>query len=158
MESKKNPTCPYCGREMELMYEPHDPFGELSNDDWCYWCKSCDAYAPTDETEESALEEALRRPPQKPIDKDTLFNNIFVTPCWIEAAKNRCHDRGWGQLYPDVLDADSSGYYGRLDRARKRTEPTHYYIKEEYGKTWRCWLTHPTDEERKDVAWEEYDG
>ena len=58
----------------------------------------------------------------------------------------------------DDLDADSSGYYGRLGRARKRTAPTHYYIKEEYGKTWRCWLTHPTDEERKDVAWEEYDG
>lgn len=163
MNNRPRPLCPWCGKRMSK-YIAEFTDGKFGGHYGC-GSNSCGASAPYveaeswDECDEMAYQASMKRPLQKPIDKDTLFNSILVTPCWIETAKNRCHDRGSWHLFPDVLDADSTGCFGQLERKRSPREARpHYYLKAEYNKTWRCWLTMPTGEEQKAAAWEDDNG
>lgn len=154
MTETPRPKCPYCGEKMELCHEPHDPWGEFSNDDWCYWCEKCIAYAPVEYTEEEALSAALRRPLQQPIPLDDILFSPFQIPCWIERKKN-----GRVGLVADVLDrSDYDRFFGQVDAnmlEQGLVEHMTRYRADNYGKTWRCWASRPTDEERAAAKWEE---
>lgn len=83
---------------------------------------------------------------QKPIPPSEIFQQSYQVPCWLE---RRNEDR----ISPEVLDRDSVGYFGKIESRiwidYKKMKP------EEYGKTWRCWRTRPTNEELEAAEWEE---
>ena len=148
MENK--PTCPYCGSPM---YKRIIPFVDGA---WGgkYDCgnSKCGISSPyvesynQNECRKLAYEAALKRPLQKPIPPLEIFQNHYQIPCWLER-------RGEIRISPEVLDKDSVGYFGKIDSRiwidYKKMKP------EEYGKTWRCWRTRPTNEELEAAAWEE---
>jgi len=80
--------------------------------------------------------------PRMPVDGETIFDTMYLTPCWIEMKD--------GNLWADIIDRDSEGfYYGRSNHNIK-------FMPEGYGKTWRCWgVIRPTEEERKAAKWED---
>ena len=81
--------------------------------------------------------------PRIPVDGETIFNTMYLTPCWIETKD--------GYLWPDLLDKESAGYFGRSDCNK-------FFMMADYGKTWRCWgVIRPTEEERKAAKWEDAD-
>ena len=60
------------------------------------------------------------------------------------------HSETGSDLYGCAIRGDCDGYgiellMGEYDCARGRWR--------DYGKTWRCWSSRPTDEQRKAVAW-----
>lgn len=140
--------CPYCGEEMALT---HDKAQDMQVA--YYWCRECGASAPScrqwpNVTNEELNERAARfararyTPPQEPIPVEAIEHMKMVLPCWIDLA-----DR----IYPDVLDRDVEGYYGQSDNYM--CSHIHYRHLADYGKTWRCWATHPSDEERRNAPW-----
>ena len=83
--------------------------------------------------------------PLVPMTLDSIATNMrFLLPCWIETKAN---------MWPDVLDRDSVGNYGKID-TRKRVA-VRYLMDADYGKTWRCWSRRPTDKERKAAKWDD---
>lgn len=81
--------------------------------------------------------------PRMPVNGETIFDTMYLTPCWIETRD--------GALWPDILDRESAGYFGRSDRNK-------FFIMADYEKTWRCWgVSRPTEEERKAAKWEDED-
>ena len=148
--------CPWCGAEMEHV---------IYNDAvWCtgegklheayhafYRCRKCGAQGPVEyrshgpAAEEAARAAALRRynPPLKPMTRQELPRR-YLMPCWIE-------QRG-EDAFPDLLDKDSVGFYGKFENLNARE--TNYLFYAQYGKTWRCWERKPTKEEMEAAGWE----
>lgn len=89
------------------------------------------------------LEELERlKGPQKPLPLEEFFPGgveRFPDVVWIEFK---------GEHIIDVWTPRNSGedfilWYCQIDE------------KDQYNKTWRCWLSKPTDEERRAAEWEE---
>lgn len=95
-----------------------------------------------------ALRDALDKPKNRPITKQEILGSIQVIPCVIEEKKV-------GLIYGDVLnyDSDIKKYFGILATLSWAVGRTEYDI-DDYGKTWRCWASRPTDEEREAATWE----
>ena len=139
------PLCPYCGPwnrnpngvEMELQF--------LASLDYVYRCPKCKTYSPKRSTKKGAADAALRRftPPQKPMTLDEVKSAestaVFLEvrnsiECVIVIKYRKAEEAVWF-----VFD---DGYsYG--------------YTIDIYGTGWRCWRTHPTNEERSAAPWEE---
>ena len=47
---------------------------------------------------------------------------------------------------------------GRCEFATIGSEDTEKDMLSDYGKTWRCWTSWPTDEQRKMVKWDDESG
>lgn len=148
MSERPIPLCPM-GHEMELI--------QIAAGGWRYVCTrcatsfrakkstSCGWLSPIKSTKERAYEAATKRPMQKPLTLEELEQSVWQIPCWVEERD--------GDLFPEVLDRDSMGYFGRIDAAHDR--PIIHYLKFRINETWRCWASHPTDEERAAAAWED---
>lgn len=142
--------CPGCGEEMQIQ----GPFFHRKNYSGFFHCESCGWESPTGfgdtkkEAEENARQAALRRyePPIRPMTLEELEADSYCYPCWIE-------DVIYRPLFPEVLDKDSTGYFGKIDAANHKM--VDYFMPKEYGKTWRCWPRRPTDEEREAAGWED---
>ena len=117
--------CPWCGSEMELEH-----YGTDEDEYFVYVCPDCAAQSPISYSAESALATALARPLQKPLTLEEAKTQIAV---WVERLPVLSGVRA--TIYPETY---SSAY---------RSENN-------YGKTWRCWTTKPTDEEREAAKWE----
>lgn len=67
----------------------------------------------------------------------------FDTPVVIEEINDEC---GWNVFYgiDEENDVCFCGFKASAD----------YYDLEEYGESWRCWTSRPTDKQRKAVKWE----
>lgn len=149
MDQNLIPKCPI-GHEMELI--------QVAAGGWRYGCircatsfkarksTSCGWLSPIKSTKERAYKAAIMRPLQKPIPPSEIFYQSYQVPCWLER-------RNENRVSPEVLDKDSVGWFGKIESRiwidYKKMKP------EEYGKTWRCWLTRPTNEELNAAAWEE---
>ena len=59
---------------------------------------------------------------------------------WYESVNGAC---GWGDLCYDA----------NLELALYTLHGIKGVKEEAYGKTWRCWTSRPTDEQREAVAW-----
>lgn len=132
--------CPWCGGEMQLNQQLFLSF---------YVCRKCGAHGPVSiEGTELAYAATLRRyePPCRPLTLEELEADSYCYPCWIEDAIYR-------PLFPEVLDKDSTGYFGKIDAANHKM--VDYFMPKEYGKTWRCWPRRPTDAEREAAGWED---
>lgn len=153
---KNEPKCPYCGEPMRLdadschiwmkcesclscspkVYRPDWNNSEFPFAGWSdFWCKC----------KEIVQEVALRRPLQKPLTKEEIFeliasNEEFVT--WNEYKKE-------GLLFPQIWSD------GEVISDVMCPIATDKIVWDTYGKTWRNWASRPTDEERAAAPWEE---
>ena len=95
-----------------------------------------------------ALRDALDKPKNRPLTKHEVAESIQVIPCVIEEKK-------FGLTYADILQCSAydNKYYGMYKALTSAAGRTKYDIAN-YGKTWRCWASRPTDEEREAAAWE----
>lgn len=157
MTDKPIPRCPM-GHEMALI--------QVAAGGWRYGCircatsfkarksTSCGWLSPIKSTKELAREAAMKRPLHKPIPLDDILDSPFQIPCWIERKKN-----GMVRLVADVLDrSDYDRFFGQVDAnmlEQGLVDRMTRYRADNYGKTWRCWATRPTDEERAAAKWEE---
>ena len=95
-----------------------------------------------------ALRDALDKPKNRPLTKHEIAESIQVIPCVLEEKK-------FGLTYADILQCSAydNKYYGMYKALTSAAGQTKYDIAN-YGKTWRCWASRPTDEERSAAAWE----
>ena len=95
-----------------------------------------------------ALRDALDKPKARPLSKKEIEKSVYVIPCVIEEKK-------FGLMKSDILKCSQidKRYYGMYEALTSIVSRSKYDIKD-YGKTWRCWASRPTDEEREAAAWE----
>lgn len=84
-----------------------------------------------------------------PIPIEEITGTTLVTPCWIEIK----YGEGYTYITPDILDKDSTGYFGKL--YSREGETTQYLYEKDYNRTWRCWREFPGDETVNNAKWEE---
>lgn len=84
-----------------------------------------------------------------PIPIEEITGTILVTPCWIEIK----YGEGYTHITPDILDKDSTGYFGKL--YSRVGDTTQYLYEKDYNRTWRCWREFPGDETVNNAKWEE---
>lgn len=84
-----------------------------------------------------------------PIPIEEIIGTILVTPCWIEIK----YGEGYTHITPDILDKDSTGYFGKL--YSREGDTTQYLYEKDYNRTWRCWRECPDDETVNNAKWEE---
>lgn len=87
-----------------------------------------------------ALRDALEKPMQKPLTlEDVLKIDDYGEAWWVEYEE--------GFVTPTILDNDYHQYGEQILDG-------FTFELADYGKTWRCWVSRPTDEEREAAAWE----
>lgn len=84
-----------------------------------------------------------------PIPIEEITGTLLVTPCWIENKDNKRYTR----ISPDILDKDSTGYFGKLYGYEGETR--EYLYEKDYNRTWRCWREFPGAEIRINAKWED---
>lgn len=147
--------CPYCGSEMSLPTITDARWvidkARLYKGNMTCTNPDCAAVSPTlygygfSELVERITEAALKRfkPLQKPMAlEEAAGTNEFV---WIETISNHF-------LHPCDLCYAPEGN-GRLI-AYLIGDVVQAYCESQYNKTWRCWATKPTEEERKAAEWQ----
>lgn len=145
--------CPWCGSEME--YIDVLVIGSNERSEYYYECPECEARSPLANSEEEALNAAIRRPLQKPL---TLEEAVREKAVWVEFSdgleeyekddgiaavifESYCHvDNQCVLVGDDLEDTIHDGLW--LDDR-------------DYNDSWRCWATKPTQEEREAAKWEE---
>jgi hypothetical protein len=64
--------------------------------------------------------------------------------CWLEAINGACG-------YADCYACTGTG---EVQVFRCKYDNPQYIMAKDYLKTWRCWTSRPTDEQREKVKWE----
>ena len=139
--TKPNPSCPYCGSEMDHWYS-------LAIGRQHYVCPECYASSPAKGDELEAYTAAMQRW-QEPNDYlvraevlDRCKQGAEARPLWVEFRRNDQRSR-WMVVDtpPTVFGTDTvKNYFADMC--------------EQYGILWRCWLRKPTQEEMGAVSWE----
>lgn len=139
--TKPNPSCPYCGSEMDHWYS-------LAIGRQHYVCPECYASSPAKGDELEAYTAAMQRW-QEPNDYlvraevlDRCKQGAEARPLWVEFRRNDQRSR-WMVVDtpPTVFGTDTvKNYFADMC--------------EQYGILWRCWLRKPTQEEMEAVLWE----
>lgn len=149
------PKCPYCGMPM-CGYSREYGLARIQ-----VKCTNCGACGPTAEIgrrqpwnytrerlkaeEDKADEAAMRRPLQKPLtlcELSALIDTDDDVVTWCES----CID---AHAYANIW------YQGKCIDRDGDTLDVRLMAFDAYNKTWRCWATRPTDEEREAAPWEE---
>lgn len=84
-----------------------------------------------------------------PIPVEEITGTMLVTPCWLEIKNGK----GYTYITPDLLDKDSTGYFGKL--YSHEGETMQYLYEKDYNRTWRCWRDFPDKETVNNSKWEE---
>lgn len=142
--------CPWCVSEMRLHYESY-----VRDDGGLYYyvCtnEKCFSHSPINEEKELAYAAALRRPLQKPLTLEEACGS--EEPCVYLEEKDGGIFAAWVKAYEKTM---LYLYSKREDVCAISTFAKHeLFEKQKYNKTWRCWATKPTDEERKAAKWGE---
>lgn len=152
MASGEKVLCPWCGAEMYACYSRGRVLWECRDYyDAHLRCTKCGAQGPFESwntaegAKEAARAAAMRRytPPLKPMTRQEL-PRVYLMPCWIERIGEKA--------YPDLLDKNSVGFFGKFENLNARERD--YLLYTNYGRTWRCWARRPTDDERSAALWE----
>ena len=105
------------------------------------WCEIVCHQSDVIELLVGALREALDKPLQKPLTYDEAL--VSENPVWAESSISGILD-DWFYVYGGDDKAAELLTFGVEDGWIKS--------KSLYNKTWRCWATRPTDEERSAAA------
>lgn len=149
-KSEKFPRCPWCGAEMKA--DTGDVF-RTDDDGWvarlsCDECGANSSFVYGKTTKEEAVN-ALRelKPKEEPNRVLTLGE---VKDAYFNMKKPICCELMWLNKKKIAWIADAAVPWGNVAHIMERQEPKW----KDYGKTWRCWLCNPTDEERAATPWE----
>lgn len=147
MSERPIPLCPM-GHEMELI--------QVAAGGWRYVCTrcatsfkakkstSCGWLSPIKSTKERAHEAATKRPLQKPLTLEelTALPEVVYLECTF-----------FLRIFAVLPRSISYGSSPTINL--QMVDVCEKFRIDKYGKTWRCWASHPTDEERAAVAWED---
>lgn len=133
------PKCPGCGADMELMHL-------LCNATFYYACPKCGWGSPVGIDSESAFRMTMRR--AEPKNRVLTLEEVDAhceggadaAPLWVEFDGGT---NGWVLIAP-VRETRKMDFVSKL-------LVTMGIL---YGKEWRCWLRKPTEEERREIPWE----
>lgn len=141
-DNKKAPRCPYCGSKMR-----HKQGLVCRTLHW-YECtnEECESESPARNTAEEAYKAAMKRY-EEPNRVLTLEE---VKDAYFDMKKPICCELMWLNKKKIAWIADAAVPWGNVAHIMERQEPKW----KDYGKTWRCWLCNPTDEERAATPWE----
>ena len=84
------------------------------------------------------LEEVRKTPYTKPIYLELLKSDVHMA---LISPIQKMRVKGYVEMYTDDEDVGLLNY--------------EMYLKESYGKTWRCWTSRPTDAQREATLWED---
>ncbi len=132
------PKCPGCGADMELMH--------LRKAAFCYACTKCGWDSPIGIDSESAFRMAMRRAESEnrvlTLEELKAYceGGADAAPLWVEFDGGT---NGWVLIAP-VRETR------KMDFVSKLLVTMGIF----YGKEWRCWLRKPTEEERREIPWE----
>lgn len=147
------PKCPYCGDRMKIRVSLTTPdWGLLSAQ---YKCMTCESTSPRIEfsggtSNEKIIERlqaaAMRR--AEPKNRVLMLEEVDAhceggadaAPLWVEFDGGT---NGWVLIAP-VRETRKMDFVSKL-------LVTMGIL---YGKEWRCWLRKPTEEERREIPWE----
>lgn len=172
-EKKQMPKCPYCGAEMKIekpiFAHEYDYDASLvgAKAGWCTQatCTKCWSVAPFvygTETEKDAYE-VVR---EKAMMRWQEPNRVLTLEEVLEIARQ--NEDGYNHVcwleeeiiclisIPGILEGRGSrdGVYVNFDFNEILIKKPTFVKAEEYGKTWRCWMRNPTEQEMRDTSWE----
>lgn len=139
--TKPNPSCPYCGSEMDHWYS-------LAIGRQHYVCPECYASSPAKGDELEAYTAAMQRwqEPNRVLTLEEIISKVSDAvggvPVWVEQ-----QELGWAWAGWQVLRG--------TERCVLMFGPTVGIADtQNINRTWRCWLRKPTQEEMEDTPWE----
>ncbi len=139
----EGPKCRYCGEVMMPIQMP---------DGMNYACPACYSTSPfiigaNNDSINEVTSAALRRTMQKPMTLEELMSDGDADD---EGTKVAYHER---RSDGAVIAALISAEYRTI--CYEGDDMGEWIEESEYGRTWRCWRSRPTDEERKAADWDE---
>lgn len=161
--SEKKPKCPYCGAEMRLEDNEDVLFGLFADEEKMYWYQcntpSCGIHSPANHTKVGAYKAAMKRyeEPNRVLTLDEVLEiarkneDGYNHVCWLEKVNVRCIST------PGFLGGYGihSEIYVNFEFYEVVTEYPDCVPAVEYGKTWRCWMRNPTEQQMRDTPWRE---
>lgn len=136
--------CRYCGMEMKPKgYEKNNLYWYVCSDERCF------SSSPSGETLDEAYAAAMRRPLQKPMTLEEARHVEQNAPMHLEEIGAEDMDTIW------VRVCGQRGSIMIHDDGSVSLMPEDEIDWDNYYKTWRCWRTCPTDDERAAAEWEE---
>lgn len=148
--TKPNPSCPYCGSEMDHWYS-------LAIGRQHYVCPECYASSPAKGDELEAYTAAMQRwqEPNRMLTLGEVQNLAYVRyeQQHILVVEYRAIIKGSENVFrPCVIAHDRM----RMVEIWEIYDGARMALMEKsmYGKSWRCWLRKPTQEEKEDTPWE----
>ena len=168
-KNEKFPRCPYCGAKMRHQRSLVCRRGEEDVDvmvmlHW-YECtnEECEIESPARNTAERAYEAAMKRyeEPNRVLTleevREIAIGNDGYTDgdaCWLE--QKAWHGGEWASIHDRrVYEYSDDETRETFDWLVIGSENFDTIEASEYGKTWRCWLRHPTKQEMTETPWEE---
>lgn len=163
-KSKKFPRCPWCGAEMKankgdvFTTDDNGWVGRLSCDE----CGANSSFVYDKATKKEAVdalrELKLREEPNRVLTleevREIAIGNGSYTDgdvCWLEQKK--WHGGEWASINSRMVYEYSSNKE-TFDWLVIGSEDFDAISASEYGRTWRCWLRHPTKPEMTETPWE----
>lgn len=149
-EDKPKPPvmCPYCGHKMVHQYVYGDHY---------FRCPKCRAVAPDKDTEAEAYTAAMQRwqKPNRVLTLGEVQNLAYVRyeQQHILVVEYKAIIKGAENVFrPCAIAHDRI----RMVEIWEIYDGTRMTLMEKsmYGKSWRCWLRKPTQEEREAAPWE----
>ena len=141
-------VCPYCGHKMVHQYVYGDHF---------FRCPKCRAVAPDKDTEAEAYEAAMQRwqEPNRVLTLEEVQCLAYVEydRHHVLSVEYRAIIKGAENVFrPCVIAHDRM----RMVEIWEIYDGARMTLMEKsmYGKSWRCWLRKPTQEEMEDTSWE----
>lgn len=104
-------------------------------------CSECPYSGDCHQLPRDALE-LLKEREARVLSLDEVFSS---DECWFECINGVC---GYADVYYQDNHNHTAIIYRTQIRAGERSTNN-------YTKTWRCWTSRPTDEQRKEVKWNE---
>ena len=160
----KFPRCPWCGAEMKAnkgdVFRTDDNgwMGSLS----CYLCGSYSSFVYGKATKEEVVNALCElKPKEEPnrvltleeVREIAIGNGSYTDGdvCWLEQKK--WHGGEWASINSRRVYEYFSNEE-TFDWLVIGSEDFDAISASEYGKTWRCWLRHPTKPEMTETPWE----
>lgn len=179
-EKKPMPQCPYCGGEMRIekpiFADKYDASLVDAKAGWCTQatCNKCWAVAPFVsgmETEKDAYEAVCEMAMVRYETPNRVLTREEVEDAYLSTKEPICCEIMWCGTKKITWITDAVVPYRELPRHmqyaieddEEEVDEVHgFYIMErqepkwkEYGKTWRCWMRNPTEQQMRDTPWEE---
>lgn len=114
---------------------------------FCFFCPYNDGIDENVECKQKWADDVLsllKAQEPKVVTQEELFTLPIDTPVFIEENNNEC---GWNVFcgIDEMDDVCFCGFQASAD----------YYSLKEYNKSWRCWTSRPSEEQRAATPWDE---